>query len=128
MRASQRKIWLFSIGLLLSTTSYAEHKATPAAAEKAGREWAKRWLSDLRKRFAKPDEQVIHRANTGNRAFKPRMDLPFLNTPPITGPLSFALALGTGFPHPRNSEEFHKWLNDYRGTPAQREAQKNYYD
>ena len=88
MRASQRTIWLFSIGLSLCTASYAERKATPSIAEKAGREWAEQWLGDLRKRFAKPHEPVMHRANRGVRSFRPRMELPFLNTPPITGRLT----------------------------------------
>ena len=109
MRASQRTFWLFSIGLLLCMASYAERKATPSAADKASREWAERWLGDLRKRFAKPHEPVMHRANKGVRSFKPRMDFPFLNTPPITGPLSFPLALSTGFPLPTNSTEFYPW-------------------
>ena len=128
MRVSQRIFWLFSIGLLLCPASYAEHKVAPSVAERAGREWAEQWLGNLRKRFAKPHEPVMHRANTGVRSFKPRMDFPFLNTPPVTGPLSFALALGTGFPHsqgiPRNSDDFEKWLYSYRGTPTQREIQK----
>ena len=112
MRVGQRTIWLFSIGLPLCTISYAEHKVAPSAAEKAGREWAEQWLGDLRKRFAKPHEPVMHRAKTGVRSYKPRMDLPFLNTPPVTGPLSFALALGTGFQLPTNSEDFKKWIDE----------------
>ncbi len=124
MRVSQRIFWLFSIGLLLCPASYAEHKVAPSVAEKAGREWAKQWLGNLRKRFAKPHEPVIHRANTGGGSFKPRMDFTFLNTPPVTGPLSFALALGSGFHHSSNAEDFYRWLHSYRVTPAQREIQK----
>jgi TPR repeat protein len=103
--------------------SYAEHKVAPSAAEKAGREWAEQWLGDLRKRFAKPHEPVVHRANRGVRSFKPRMDFPFLNTPPITGPLSFALALSTGFPLPTNSTEFYPWL-EFSASPIQKERHK----
>jgi TPR repeat protein len=103
--------------------SYAEHKVAPSAAEKAGREWAEQWLGDLRKRFAKPHEPVMHRANRGVRSFKPRMDFPFLNTPPITGPLSFALALSTGFPLPTNSTEFYPWL-EFSASPIQKERHK----
>ena len=134
MRASQCKIWLFSIGLLLCTTGYAEHKATPAATEKAGREWAERWLGDLRKRFAKPHEPVMHRANRGVRSFRPRMELPFLNTPPVTGPLSLALAFGTGFPLPTNSQDFKDWIKSDRASLIQKERYRkimtdlqNYY-
>ena len=112
MRASQPTIWLFSIGLPLCTVSYAEQKATTSMAEKAGREWAEQWLGDLRKRFAKPHEPVMHRANRGVHSFKPRMNLPFLNTPPITGPLSFTLALGTGLELQPNSTKFYPWLGD----------------
>ena len=117
MRVGQRTIWLFSIGLLLCTASYAEQKVTSSAVEKAGREWAKQWLGDLRKRFAKPQESVMHRANTGVRSFKLRMDLPFLNTPPVTGPLSFTLALGAGFQVPTNSVDYDRWLTNKAKEP-----------
>ncbi|SVC31252.1 uncharacterized protein METZ01_LOCUS284106, partial [marine metagenome] len=134
MRASQRTIWLFSIGLLLCTASYAEQKATPSTAEKAAREWAEQWLGDLRKRFAKPHEPVMHRGNRGVRSFRPRMELPFLNTPPVTGPLSLALALGTGFPLPTDSQDFKDWIKSDRASLIQKERHRkimgdlqNYY-
>jgi len=118
MKVSQLTIWLLGTGLLLCTASYAEQKVAPTAAEKAGREWARQWLGDLRKRFAMPHEPVMHRANRGVHSFEPRMNLPFLNTPPVTGPLSFTLALGTGLELEPNSTGFYPWL-EFHAKPKQ---------
>lgn len=115
----QQMMWLWGMGCFLcATVAGAE-----VDADAKGRALGERWFHQLSGRLVKKPQPVINLPGKLNP--EPEFRFPMLTTPPPTGPLSFAWALGTGFTQQNNPGNFNfpEWLV-LTATPIQKERHK----
>ena len=119
----QRMMWLWGMGCFLcATVAGAE-----VDADAKGRTLGERWFYQLSGRLMNKPQPVINLPGKSNPV--PEFRFPMLTTPPPTGPLSFAWALGTGFNQQNNPGIFNfpEWL-ELTATPIQKERHKKIID